>query len=147
MKVILLKDVRGTGRKYDVKNVADGYAMNYLLPNKLAELATAEKISQVEQHKREQADVLKIEEDLLHKNLEALKEVTIEIKEKTNDEGRLFKGVAAEAIIQALKEQKRLELQEDAIVLEKPIKETGEFEIPVEAHGKKSSFKLIISSL
>ena len=53
MKVILLTDIKGSGRKYDVKNISDGYAMNFLLPNKLAERATPERIKKIKELKKE----------------------------------------------------------------------------------------------
>jgi large subunit ribosomal protein L9 len=147
MKVILLADVRGTGRRFEVKNVSDGYAMNFLFPNKLAEQATPQKIKEIEQRQKAHAEEMKIQNELLKKNLGILKEVTIEIKGKANEKEHLFKGIDAPMIVEALTKQAHLTLPADAVVLPKPIKEVGEFVIEVALAGKTSSFTLKVSAL
>ncbi len=143
MKIVLLKDVPKIGRKYDVKDVNDGYAINFLFPKKLAEPATPKLLAQVEKMKNSIRVGKEIQEDLLKKNLSALKDVTITIKKKTNENGSLFSGIKKEEIIEELRKQ-HVDLSEESIQLEKPIKELGEFEIPVEIKGKKGKFKLLV---
>jgi len=146
MKVILLGDIRGTGKKYDVKNVSDGYAMNFLLPNKLAERATDERIKNMEELKQGQFEKARIQADLLEKNLDSLKKVQLEIREKTTEKGSLFKGITPSVIVKELKEQVHINLPADAVVLEKPIKEIGDYTIGVVVGDSKTSFKLVVSS-
>ncbi len=144
MKVILLEDIKGSGKKYEVKNVSDGYAMNFLLPNKLAERATPERIKHLEELKLEQLEEGRVKEDLLKKNLKSLNKVQLEISEKTSEKGGLFKGITSDTLVKELKKQVNINLASSAIVLEKPIKEVGDYTINVEVGENKTSFKLTI---
>ena len=87
MKVIFLQDVPRVGKKYDIKEVNDGYAMNFLLPRKLAERATAKAVAQLEMHKKEIVVEREVQEELLMKNLEEIKNKTIVIKAKADEKG------------------------------------------------------------
>lgn len=147
MKVILLEDVPKIGRRHEVKNVSNGYAANYLIPNKLAEFATSQKIKISEQKSEEYEKELNLQKELLLKNIKALNNVSIEIKDKTNEKGHLFKGIHKEDIVKALYEQTGAEISPDILVLEHPIKEIGEYKIDVECEDKKASFKLIVNAL
>lgn len=142
MKVILLQDVPNVGRKYEVKNVSDGYARNFLFPRKLAEIATTKAIQALELKKKQLEEEKKIQQDLLKKNLEALNGIKISIKEKTNEKGHLFAAIHQKEIAKILKEQKHIEIFEEMIELEKPIKEIGEYEIKV----KDKKFLLAVTS-
>lgn len=88
----------------------------------------------------------KVHEDLLLKNLEDLTGVTVHMSESANEQGHLFAGIHKEEIIPALKEQTRLEISPEYIVLEKPIKTVGEHEITVSVQDKKTTFKLIVEA-
>jgi len=142
MKVILLKDVRNVGKKFEVKDVSDGYAFNFLIPRKLAEVSTPSAMKKLEQHKAQEAAQKKIQEDLLMKNLKGLEGVALELKESANEKGHLFKGVHKEEIITELKKQGHLDLAPEYIMLEKPIKEVGEHMIDVQVQDKKAKFKV-----
>jgi len=146
MKVILLQDIQKVGKKYDIKEVASGYATNFLIPKKLAETATAKKEKGMEVKRAERKAEQKIQDDLLDKNIDALGKVSIEIREKTNDKGHLFKGIHKEEIVRALKEQAHIDLNPEHIVLEQPLKETGEFKIGVTTGDTKAKFTLTIAS-
>src|SRR3989338_9649685 len=146
MKVILLRDVAKIGQKFDTKNVSDGYALNFLIPNGLAEMATAKVLSRVDMMKKRDSEEKKIREGLLAKNLADLKDTQIEIKEKANEQGHLFAGVHKEEIIAELKKQTRLEIYPEFLLLEKPIKEIGEHEVKVAVGDKKASFKVVVRS-
>src|SRR3989344_7519593 len=126
MKIILLHDVQKVGKKYDIKNVSDGHALNLLIPKGLAEVATPIALKKVEKLKMEDTAHKKIQEDLLLMNLKAIEGVTLEIKEKANEKGHLFAGVHKAEIIAHMRDDKHINLLEDFIVLEKPIKEVGE---------------------
>lgn len=147
MKVIFLKDVPRVGRKYDIKNIADGYAMNFLLPKKLVELATPKAVADLENKKKNIAIEKEIQTDLLIKNLEEIKGKTLHIKAKADDKGHLFKGIHSKEIVDAMKIEHHADINEEFIILEKPIKEIGGHEIQIEIMGKKSSFKLVIEKI
>lgn len=144
MRVIFLNDVPRVGKKYDIKEINDGYAMNFLLPRKLATPATPKAVTELEMRKKEIAIEREVKEDLLMKNLEEIKGKTITIKGKANDQGHLFSAIHKKEIIEAMKDQNRADIGEEFIVLEKPIKEIGELEIPISIKNKKSSFRLIV---
>lgn len=144
MKVIFLKDVPRVGQKYEVKDVADGYANNFLLPKKLAEMATAKTVTRIEMLKGADEVERKVREDLLMKNVGGLDGMTVTLKEKANEKGHLFAGIHNAELVKALKEQTRLELPPEALVLPQPIRETGEFDISVVIQGRKGVFKLLV---
>lgn len=146
MKIILLKDVAKVGRKYDIKDVADGYALNLLIPRGLAQTATKDSIARVEKLKSNDLADKKIQEELLLKNLEVIKKLKIEIKEKANDKGHLFAGVTKERIKEEITKATRLNLDVDSIVLDKPLKEVGEHKVSIEVQGKTADFTVNITS-
>ena len=147
MKVIFLHDVPRVGKKYDVKEISDGYAVNFLLPRKLAVTATPKAIAELETMKKEITIEREVQENLLSKNLEEIKDKVVTIKGKTNEKGHLFSAIHKKEIIQAMKDQHHAEISEEFIVLEKPIKEIGEHEIQISIKGKKTSFKLIVEKI
>lgn len=144
MKVIFLQDVPRVGKKYDVKEVNGGYAMNFLLPRKLAEVATPVALKALESRKKNIEIEKGIQEDLLLKNLEEIRGKSVTLKAKADEKGHLFAGVHKNDMVKAMKDQNRADIGEDFIVLEKPIKQVGEFDVSLEVKGKKSSFKLIV---
>lgn len=131
MKVILLKDIGGVGRKGEVKNAAEGYAQNFLLPRKLAIVATAKEIKQLNIEKTKDEEKKKIQEDLLEKNLEALRDKKITIQAKASEAGHLFAGIHKEDIVKALKDQASIEIPEENLDLKENIKSIGSYKIPV----------------
>lgn len=131
MKVILLQDVPNVGRKYEVKNVSDGFARNFLFAKKLAEIATTQSIQAIDAKKKQDEQKKEVEKDILGKNIEALEGLKISIKEKTNEKGHLFAGIRAKEIAKILKDQKNIGIPEEIIEMEKPIKEKGEHRIKV----------------
>lgn len=145
MKIILLKDVTKIGQKNTVKNVSDGYAMNFLFPNKLAEQATPQKIKALEKVKLQHDTEDKIHQDLLLKNMRSLDGARVEIQGKANEKGHLFKGIHIEEIAEELKKQDHIDLKPEYIQLEHPIKEVGEFDITAKVGDAKAVFKLIIN--
>ncbi len=144
MKIILLKDVQKVGKKYDIKEVAEGFALNSLIPRGLAKVATKDAITKVEQLKANDLTNKKIQEELLLKNLEVIRNLTIELNEKANEKGHLFAGVTKETVFEELKKASKLNLDLDSIKMDRPIKEVGEHKITVEAMGKKAEFTVNI---
>lgn len=147
MQIILLKDVPKIGQKNEIKNVSDGYAINFLFPNKLAQQATPNKIKELEKIKQNQETENQINKNLLIKNIRSLDGARIEIKAKANEKGHLFKGIHAEEIVEELKKQNHIDVKKEYIELKNPIKETGEFDIVVKTEDAKAVFKLEINLL
>lgn len=133
MKVIFLKDVKGKGKKGEVKEVADGYAHNYLIKNGLAEEATKGNISalKAQQKKAEKVAEQQLEEaKQLKKQLETL---TLEIFTKAGDGGRLFGSITNKQIADALK-KKDFKIDKRKIELAEPIRALGVTAVPVKLH-------------
>lgn len=147
MKVVLLKDTPKVGRRNDIKNVSDGYALNFLLPQGLAETATPKAIKRVELIKKQEADQKKIRQDLLLKNFGDLKGVKIEMEKTTNDKGHLFAAIHSAEIATAIKEQTRLDVLPEFIILSEPIKTVGEHEIEVKIEDRSVKFTLVVKGL
>jgi len=141
MKVVLLKDIKGVGRRFEEKNVSDGHAMNFLIPNKLAvpanEAGTIKAIKEKEAQGKE-ADARKIEEAIAK-----ISGTEINLKLKANEKNHLFASLNAEKLSNILKKEKGIDIDVKYIVLEYPIKQTGTFEVPVRvAEGKEVKFTL-----
>jgi len=147
MKVIFLQDVPKVGKRHEVKVINDGYVMNFLLPRKLAVPATQSAIAELEKRKKNIEIERGVQESLLLKSLEEIKGKTITIKGKANEKGSLFKAIHKKEIIEEMKREHNADIDEEFILLEKPIKEVGEFEIPIEIKHKKSSFKLVVEKV
>ncbi len=147
MKIVLLQTVPKVGKQYEVKEVSRGYAQNFLFPQKLAEIATEKAMKSIEKKKQNFDAEAKIHEDLLVKNIEDMNGVTVIMQEKANEQGHLFAGVHKDEIVPEIKKQTQLEINPEFIQLEEPIKEIGEHEIEVSAHGKSAKFMLKIEEL
>lgn len=145
MKVILLKDVKNVGRKYDIKDVGDGHAVNLLIPKGFAIPATDSNIKRTELQKSTDTTMRAVDAELAKSNIQQLGEQTIEITEKANEKGHLFAGVHTAEIAKAIKKQIHLDIDPEWIKLETAIKAVGEYEINVEWHGQAGTFKLLIT--
>jgi len=88
-----------------------------------------------------------VQEDLLMKNLEEIKGKILTIKAKADEKGHLFSGIHKKEIVEEMKKQNHADISEEFIVLEKPIKEIGEHEIPIVIKNKMSSFKLVVEEI
>lgn len=146
MKVILIKDVKGLGRTHDSVVTADGYALNFLIPKKLAIAATPVAMQEAETRRKQVIDTKEVDAALLTQNIAALAEAKIVIKMKANEKGHLYDAVGEEDIRKAAKEQAHIDLSEDAIKLEKPIKELGTFDIPVATADTFGKFSITIEA-
>ena len=120
MKVILQQDVRGQGKKGQLVDVSDGYARNFLLPKKLAVIATAENLNtmkQQEKARKAQQAAEKAEAEALSKKLESL---TVKVAAKAGEGGRLFGAVTAKEISECLAQQHGLNIAKAKLVLTSP---------------------------
>ncbi len=146
MKVILLNDIPKLGRKYETKSVSDGFAQNSLIPQGKAIVATAASEKKIEVLRKQHQVEEKIKLDLLLKNFSSLDGVSVEVISSANEKGHLFSGIHKNDLIKALHEQKRVDVPESALVLEKPIKEIGEHKIEVIVGEKKGVFTVVVKS-
>lgn len=146
MKVILTKDVKGVGRVHDTVVTADGYALNYLIPGKFAIAATPTAMKEAEQRRKQVTDRSALDASLLAQNIASLADARIVIKVKANEKGHLYDAVGEPEIRAAAKEQAHIDLPEDAIKLEKPIKELGTFDIPVSSGEIFGKFSITIEA-
>lgn len=135
MKIVLTKDVKGMGRAHDAVDAKDGYALNFLIPKKLAIPATPSALKEAELRRKSAEEKAAVDAQLLAQNIASLAEAKIVVKAKANEKGHLYDAVGEEDIRKALVEQVRIELPEGVIRLEKPLKEIGTHEVPV-AHGE-----------
>ena len=131
MKVILLDNIKGVGKKDEVINASDGYARNFLFPKKLAVEANAENMSKLKnkqasvQHKKD------VEKEKAEEIANKLKDITLTIKVKAGENGRIFGGVTAKEISENLKQQYKIEIDKKKIVLNEAIKNLGVFNVSI----------------
>ena len=129
MKVILQQDVRGQGKKGQLVDVSDGYARNFLLPKKLAVIATPENLNtmkQQEKARKAQEAAEKAEAQATAKKLEGL---MVNIPAKAGEGGRLFGAVTAKEISEALSAQHGVDIAKTKLVLDEPIKACGGYQV------------------
>ncbi|MFI5260341.1 MAG: 50S ribosomal protein L9 [Candidatus Paceibacteria bacterium] len=146
MKVILIKDVKGMGRAHEEVMTSDGYALNYLIPKKFAIAATPIARKEAETRIKQVVDRSALDAALLTQNIASLVEARIVIKTKANEKGHLYDAIAAPEIVAAAKEQAHIDLSEEVIKLEKPIKEIGTFDIPVSSADTFGKFSIIVEA-
>ncbi len=123
MKIILLKDIKGVGRKFEEKNVSDGYATNMLLPKKLAVAASGPGAKQVQELKKQEEAHKAQSEEKLQATLSQVAEKIIKLQMKANEQGHLFEKVTREKLAEAVG------IEPSLITLEQPIKQIGTYEI------------------
>lgn len=144
MKVIFLKNVPKIGKIDEIKDLPDGYVRNFLLPQKLAVLATPETIKRLELSKSKIRVEKEVQKDLFKKNLQAVDGMHVVIKAKTNDKGSLFQAIHAKDIAQALKKEHQVIISEEYFHLPEPIKHNGIYVVTVEAMGIKENITVEI---
>ena len=129
MKVIFNVDVRGQGKKGDLKEVSDGYARNYLLPRKLATEATADNINALKLKEKAKTAQIAREKAQAEENAKKLSGVQVIIRAKAGSGGKLFGAVTSQEISKALKEQFDIDIEKNKIVQAEPIKTFGAFTV------------------
>ena len=143
MKVVLKKRVPSVGNEWDIVTVKDGYAQNYLIPNKLAEPATPGLIKQAETLKKTRVEKAKEMEKDLESLAERLKGVQVTLKSKAKED-KLYGAVHEKEIIEAIKEVAKVELEPNMLEIKEAIKTTGEHEVTVKLGSKKATVKVIV---
>ncbi len=129
MKVIFNVDVKGKAKKGELKEVSDGYARNYLLPRKLASEATADNINALKLKEKAKAAQVAREKAEAQENAKKLGEITVTIRAKAGNAGKLFGAVTSQEISDALKEQHGIEIEKNKIVQADPIKTFGSYQV------------------
>ncbi|UQS84685.1 50S ribosomal protein L9 [Apilactobacillus apisilvae] len=136
MKVIFLEDVRGKGKRGEIKNLPDGYAQNFLIKRGKAKAATNSAVSQLNGEKKaekKEADAELAEAKDLKKQLETDKN-TVEVSAKVGADGRLFGSVSSKQIVNEMQKQHDLKIDKRKVELKEPIKSLGYTNIPVKLH-------------
>ena len=129
MKVIFNVDVKGQGKKGEMKEVSDGYARNYLLPRNLAVEAKKDNLNALAlQEKAKKAQEAK-EKAAAMENAQRLKDIVTTIRAKAGANGKLFGAVTSQEIAEALKEQHGIEVEKNKLVQGDPIKAFGSYEV------------------
>ena len=136
MKVILLKDVKGTGKKGEVKEVSDGYARNFLIKKGVAVEASQTNMKELDEKEKskERKALIEYEEAvLLGKQME---EINIQIEVKAGEGGRLFGSITSKEIAEQLKKQKNLDIDKRKIRMDEPIRTLGSTFVEIKLHQK-----------
>lgn len=127
MKVVLLADVKGSGKKGELVNVSDGYARNFLFPKKLAKEANAQAMNELKNAEEAKAYKIKTETENAKKAAAALEGKTVKLTAKAGQGGRLFGSVTAKEISEAVKQQFKVEVDKRKIVMDGDIKAFGTY--------------------
>ena len=134
MKVILMQDIKGVGKKDEVINASDGYARNYLFPKKLAIEATKDNLVKLKakqdsnQHKKDLEKAKAIE------TANKLKDIVLKIQVKAGDNGKIFGGVTSKEIAENLKSQYNIDIDKKKIVLKETIKVLGTVNVDIKLY-------------
>ena len=129
MKVILLQDVKGQGKKGQMIEASDGYARNFLLPRKMAIEATADNVNTMKMNDKAKAEQQAREKAQAQEFAARLKEITVEIHAKSGNGGKLFGSITSQEIADALKQQQGIVIDRKKIVQDEPIKSYGSYTV------------------
>ncbi|MDO8524031.1 MAG: 50S ribosomal protein L9 [bacterium] len=144
MKVVLLQDVRKIGRIYEIKEVADGYAINFLIPKNLVKKATKEAVEWALEHQKKNEEKAKADLGKTAKLLSQIDGLEVEISAKAGDKDQLFEKISSVKIAGRLQEM-GFDIKKNQIILEQDIKEIGEYDAKIVLnHGLECEVKIII---
>lgn len=144
MQVILLKDVKGFGKRGEIKTAADGFAMNFLFRQGLAIPATANAVVSLKSAQAKVVEVKNKEQENAEKLIKSLNNKTVLIEAKASDKGTLFKAVLAKDIVEAVKIQLNIQIPEKAIKLEDALKAVGAHAVGIELLNYKTNLTINI---
>ncbi|WP_066366186.1 50S ribosomal protein L9 [Neobacillus fumarioli] len=134
MKVIFLKDVKGKGKKGEIKNVADGYAHNFLIKQGLAVEATSANISALDAQKKKQEKLAAEELEEAKKLKEKLDQLTVELTAKAGEGGRLFGSITSKQIADELEKKHGIKIDKRKMEMADAIRSLGHTKVPVKLH-------------
>jgi len=135
MKVIFLKDVKGKGKKGDVKNVSDGYAHNFLIKQGLAVEASSAAISSLSAQKKKEEKQAELELQQAKDLKDELEKLTVELTAKSGEGGRLFGSITSKQIAEELQKRSKIKIDKRKIELEDAIRALGYTKVPVKLHS------------
>ncbi len=144
MKVILLQDVAKIGRRFDVAEVPDGYALNQLIPKQMAEAATPANMKRIERRQAESTATKEAGQASFESAKAALLAEVVTVVVEANDKGHLFKAVH-EADIAAAAKEAGVEVDVSMIKISSPIKEIGDHEIVLASGGDTAAFTIKVT--
>jgi large subunit ribosomal protein L9 len=136
MKVILLKDIKGTGKKNEVKEVSDGYARNFLLPKKLAVPADNTNMKELNEKNKSKENKAQKEYEAAVELGKRMEELNVVIYSKAGDGGRLFGSITSKDIAEQIKKQHNIEVDKRKITLDEPIRVLGSRFVDIKIHQK-----------
>ena len=139
MKVVLLQDVKGLGKKEQLVNVSDSYARNYLFPRKLAAEATPGKIKELEQKKKSEIRKKDKEKQAARELADKLNKSEISFKVKAGENGKLFGSITSKDVADAVKAQLKIEIDKKKIVLHDAIKSLGTYPVEIKVYPEISA--------
>lgn len=146
MKVILLQDIEKLGKKYDIKEVKDGYARNFLIPDNLVKLATKENLKWVAEQRKKEEERAAEELKKVQESASTLDGTEINISVKVGGDEQLFESINEQKIAEKLKEA-GFKIKKSQIKLEKPIKELGEFPIKITLdHNLEAEITVVVTA-
>lgn len=147
MIVILNKDVKGTGKAGDVVKVSDGYARNMLIPRGMATEATEGNIRSLEKQKKIAADKKAAEKAEAQAQAAKIAEISVVIKTKAGDGGKIFGSITSKDIAEALEKQHKIAVDKKKIQLGNPIKMTGEMSVAIKLYPEVSAnLKVVVEA-
>ena len=135
MKVVFLKDVKGQGKKGEIKEVSEGYANNFLIAKGLAAPATEGAVKTLDNQKKAEQKRKEQEKADAQALAARLNELTVQIKAKSGEGGRLFGAITNKQVAEALEKQK-IVIDKRKLVLEDPIRTLGVTKVPVKVHSE-----------
>ena len=127
MKVVLLADVKGQGKKGQVVNVSDGYARNFLFPKNLATVADNKIMNEIKGKEEARLRQIELDKQAARDTAEKLKTVVVKIKAQAGADGRIYGSVTSKEIAETLKQQHGIEIDRRKITLQDPIKAFGTY--------------------
>lgn len=148
MKVILLADIKGVGKKDEVINASDGYARNFLLPKKLAVPADSGNMSRLNDKKASMAHKKELELNEAKEVAKKLAKIELIIKVKAGENGKIFGGVTNKEIAEELKKAHNLDVDKKKIVLKENIKNLGRFSVDVKLYeGVSEKLTVVVQAI
>ena len=145
MKVVLNQDIKGLGKKLQIVEVSEGYARNFLLPKKLANIADNKNLSEA----KTKQEAIKYKKDLefeaAKKNKEKIEKTYIEFKEKIGTAGKLFGSVTEKEIAEKLKQKLNIDINKKKIIVSEQIKQIGNYIVDIKLHeGVVAKLKIVV---
>lgn len=131
MKVILLDNIKGVGKKDEIINASDGYARNFLLPKKLAVEANSANMNKLKAKQDSNQYRKNVEKEEAQKIAEKLKGILLKISVKAGENGKIFGSITSKEIAENLKSQYQIEVDKKKIELKEPIKTLGSFTVQI----------------